>query len=617
MQKHFILFIALLISCSSITQVNLDSLWGVWNDHTQPNTTRLKAINKIAWDGYLFSQPDSAFYFAQLVYDFAVFVNNEKWIAAALNTQGVSYAIRGNYEEALIYYKKSLKIKEKIGNQKGIANSLNNIGDIYKKQGDYGEALMFYKKSLHIFKETGDKRGISNSLSNIGDIYYKQGDYDQALNYYKKSIKIKKDIEDKIGISNSLGNIGGIYKDLGNFQEALTYFTDALKISKDINALDLVDDHSKALYEIYKKTGNLKKALEMYELYKTTIDTLSKQDAKDAATELKYQYRYETKAKLDSVRIRLEKDEEIFKQQAKLKVKQNEQIILFGGLGLVILFSLFMINRFRVISKQKKIIELQKDEVELKNEKILDSIQYAKSLQEAILPPNKLVKKWLPHSFILYNPKDIVAGDFYWMEIKKDCVYFAAADCTGHGVRGAMVSVVCSNALSVAVLDEGKTKPSEILDRTKELIIERFGRSEQVINDGMDISLCALNYKTGMMQWAGANCPLWIIRSGSEELEVIKADRLSLGIHLRNIYFKNHEFKLNKGDSIYLFSDGYSDQFGGEKGEKYKSANFKHFLLSIQDKNMEIQHKLLSKEFDRWKGTFEQIDDVCVMGVRI
>ena len=267
-------------------------------------------------------------------------------------------------------------------------------------------------------------------------------------------------------------------------------------------------------------------------------------------------------------------------------------------------------ERTQELNEQKLLVEEQ-------NQEIKDSITYAKRIQEAILPPTKLVKEWLPQSFILYKPKDIVAGDFYWMESKKGWIYFAVADCTGHGVPGAMVSVVCSNALSVSVIDEGKIKPSEILNRTRELVIDRFGRSEQQIKDGMDISLCALNYKSGKMQWAGANNSLWIIRSGSKEIEAIRPDRQPIGSHLQENLFKNHELQLNSGDSVYLFSDGYPDQFGGEKGKKYKSANLKRFLLSIQDKDMEIQRKLLSEEFDSWKAGFEQVDDVCVMGVRV
>ena len=203
------------------------------------------------------------------------------------------------------------------------------------------------------------------------------------------------------------------------------------------------------------------------------------------------------------------------------------------------------------------------------------------------------------------------------METVKDCIYFAAADCTGHGVPGAMVSVVCSNALSKAVVEENKSTPAEILNRTRELVIEHLGRSDKQIKDGMDISLCAYHPSTGKVKWAGANNPLWIIRKGNKEIEVIKADSQPIGRYVTNEPFTSHEIQLDKGDSMYLFSDGYSDQFGGEQGKKYKTANFKRFLLTIQDKDMDTQRTLLSKEFNRWKRNFEQVDDVCVMGVRV
>ncbi len=203
------------------------------------------------------------------------------------------------------------------------------------------------------------------------------------------------------------------------------------------------------------------------------------------------------------------------------------------------------------------------------------------------------------------------------METHKGLIYFAAADCTGHGVPGAMVSVVCSNVLTKALIEESRTKPAEILNRARELVIERFGRSENEINDGMDISLCAYNQQTGQLQWAGANNPLWIIRAGSEVIEEVKADRQPIGRYSFKSPFKNHEIQLKSGDSLYIFSDGYTDQFGGVKGKKYKTSKFKHFLLSIADKEMDTQRNLLNEEFENWQGTFEQIDDVCVMGVKV
>ena len=203
------------------------------------------------------------------------------------------------------------------------------------------------------------------------------------------------------------------------------------------------------------------------------------------------------------------------------------------------------------------------------------------------------------------------------METHKGWIYFAAADCTGHGVPGAMVSVVCSNVLSKALIEESRTKPAEILNRARELVIERFGRSENEIKDGMDISLCAYNQQSGQLQWAGANNPLWIIRAGSEVIEEIKADRQPIGRFSFKTPFNNHEIQLNKGDSLYIFTDGFCDQFGGKKGKKYKVENFKSFLLSIQNRDMDNQCSMLNEEFEIWQGAFEQLDDVCLMGVKI
>ena len=203
------------------------------------------------------------------------------------------------------------------------------------------------------------------------------------------------------------------------------------------------------------------------------------------------------------------------------------------------------------------------------------------------------------------------------MESLNGWTYFAAADCTGHGVPGAMVSVVCSNALSKSVIEEKIAEPAAILNRARELVIERFVRSENEIKDGMDISLCAYHSATGKVKWAGANNPLWIIRNESKEIEVIKADSQPIGRYATNEPFTPHEIQLGKGDTMYLFTDGFSDQFGGEQGKKYKAAKFKRFLLSIQDKDMDVQQQTFTKEFELWKGNLEQIDDVCVMGVRV
>lgn len=269
------------------------------------------------------------------------------------------------------------------------------------------------------------------------------------------------------------------------------------------------------------------------------------------------------------------------------------------------------------IHKEKERINRLKEIVEHKHQEIIDSVNYAKRIQNAIQPSDKQFSSSLPNAFVLYKPKDIVAGDFYWMETFDDVVYYAAADCTGHGVPGAMVSVICVNGLNRAVREFGLREPGEILDKTRELVIREFEKSEEDVKDGMDISLCALNTKTNELMWAGANNPIWIVRSGAEEMEEIKADKQPIGKFELAKPFTTHRIQLNSGDTIYTFSDGYPDQFGGENGKKYKSGKFKRTLLEMSHKGIHDQRQLLDHEFETWRGDIEQIDDVCVIGVKV
>jgi len=247
---------------------------------------------------------------------------------------------------------------------------------------------------------------------------------------------------------------------------------------------------------------------------------------------------------------------------------------------------------------------------------IQDSITYAKRIQEAIMPSISAMDEALKNGFIMYEPKDIVAGDFFWMEPKDEIVYYAAADCTGHGVPGALVSVVCSNALTEALM-EGITDTGKLLDRTRDIVIERLAKSGEEVNDGMDISFCALNMKTKELKWSGANNPLWIIRKGAEELEEIQADKQPIGKYINPKIFTEHTLQLNEGDTIYTFTDGYQDQFGGPKGKKFKANRLKQILIDNQHLPLEDQHILLVTTFRDWRGDHEQVDDVCIIGVRV
>ena len=222
------------------------------------------------------------------------------------------------------------------------------------------------------------------------------------------------------------------------------------------------------------------------------------------------------------------------------------------------------------------------------------------------------IKSILTNSFIYYQPKDIVAGDFYWLKKMEQSILFAVADCTGHGVPGALMSVLCNNALNRASAETKAINTGKILDITRDIVISELN-SEENVKDGMDIALCCINKKT--LFYSGANNPLWIIRKETDTVQEFKADKLPIGRHDISFPYKTHEIPINKGDSIYIFSDGFADQFGGDRGKKYKTKQFKDFLVSIYKKEITIQQQLIQEEFNRWKGENEQIDDVCVMGI--
>jgi len=318
-------------------------------------------------------------------------------------------------------------------------------------------------------------------------------------------------------------------------------------------------------------------------------------------------------------------------QAKELEVKTQKQRLIYAGIGIssILTLAIFLFISFRKTKKANKLISNQKAEIENRNLEIRKSITYARRIQEAILPSYKLVRAFLKNSFILYKPKDIVAGDFYWFESKGDDVYFAAADCTGHGVPGAMVSVVCANVLNRTVNELKISDPAEILNKVRDLVVETFEKSDHEVNDGMDISFCKLNMKSRKLWYSGAHNPLYritklngeaderTIKNKTHMLLEYKGDKQPIGKFDFQRPFTQREIQLLEGDSIYIFSDGFPDQFGGPEGRKYMYKRFKNLLLSNHELNPEQQNQKLVEEFENWSGSEEQIDDVCIIGVKI
>jgi serine phosphatase RsbU (regulator of sigma subunit) len=244
-----------------------------------------------------------------------------------------------------------------------------------------------------------------------------------------------------------------------------------------------------------------------------------------------------------------------------------------------------------------------------------ESLGYASFLQNALIPGKDNLAKTFPHSFVYHSPKEIVSGDFCWLEQVGDLVFVAAADCTGHGVPGALMTVVCSTLLTKTVKELGITKPGEILDKVRELVIESFSYSDADIKDGMDISLAAINIKTLQIEWSGAHNPLLYFHEN--EMHELLGDRQPIGKHERYVPFITHTVQIHKGDTIYMFSDGYADQFGGKKGKKLMHKQLKQILTNLAKSEINIQKPLLAQVFEDWKGNLEQIDDVLVIGIKL
>ncbi len=535
-------------------------------------------------------------------------IGNKKGIADAFLNLGTIHDNQGNTDEAMDYYTRSLEMKKEIGDLDGTAICLNNLGYLFYNMGKHDKAIENFEESLAIYTKIGSKIGMALAYQQIG-FMYKKDDPQKTLTYYDKSLELRMEIGDKKGMVLTYLNFGRVYMSLNQLDKAEENTLKALELSKSLGFPFDIRNCAQALVDIYKKQKKGTKALEMFELYIHMRDSINNEETKKASLKQQVQYEFEKQKVLDDA----EHDKLIaIEQEAKKKQKVLTYASLIG-LVLVVAFLLFVFNRLKITRKQKLIIEESHIELAEKNKEILDSISYAKRIQSAILPTDEVVKEHLKESFILYQPKDIVAGDFYWIEHKDGETLFAAADCTGHGVPGAMVSVICNNALNRSVREHGLLIPGAILDKSREIVIQEFEKSHEEVKDGMDIALCSL--KGMSLQYAGANNPLWIIRNG--EILETKANKQPIGKFRAAEPFVTHEFELQSGDSIYLFSDGYVDQFGGEKGKKFKSNSFKALLLRIQDQSMEEQKQLLSETFAEWKGDLEQIDDVCVIGVRV
>ena len=551
----------------------------------------------------------------------------------------------GQYNKALSLtnnlYERSLEIND----TNGICNSLFDLGNIYYYNDLLDSAMSNYYRALYLRKAQNNKLHVFECYFNLSGTY-KSINIDSSLFYIEKAIELYPDklnsriqklnileYHNKIDfnvlneIDKNIVKVNKINKSIAvfyyikskylfqnkDFKKSFKYAEMSYDFFRKNNFPRQSLDCITLISDIFEKQKNYKSAFVFKKLEKKYSDSLSKISIRDEILNEFSKKEYSLMIYNDSIKHA----DEILIQQAQILAKEEQlNSETQKRNGLIIISLLILVSLGLVFIQLKKVRE-KNFIIEEKQQEITDSINYAKRLQQGILVPFDLVQSWLSESFILFKPKDIVSGDFYWIEKAGDKIYFAVADCTGHGIPGALVSIICSNALSKALYEDKITSPAKILDATREIVEKRFVRSSDNIKDGMDISLCCIDVKTKTVTWAGAMNPLWIIKKGSNKIEELKPDRQAIGFVEKPKLFTEHKVKLELNDLLYLFSDGYQDQFGGKNGKKYMKGKMKKFVLSIQDQDMQTQLSSFDKEFNTWKGSHEQIDDVCVMGVRI
>ncbi|MCK5028450.1 MAG: SpoIIE family protein phosphatase [Bacteroidales bacterium] len=556
--------------------------------------------------------------------------------------QGIPESIKTeltDYEKQIEKYRSENNIQQEL-------SLLNKAAFLCWNNQLYDRSIKHFKRVLELNEQSGNQNGVLLSTNYIGMIYDESEDYNSAMVYFNKALDISRKLNDRKNITSSLINISQTYQLLTNFEESNKFALEGAGLAKEANDLKLVRSFYSILANNYQNLGNSKKSIEYFDLFASIDKFLKKEEIKDIKEQSKTEInkaQQEKKQTQDELVIQTDKlkdtedslakveeltqeqkmqielqESQIREQTAQLKFERLVRKILFFGFVTIFIIAGILILLYRKITAQKNKIVEQRDVLDLQNKKINSSIHYAQNIQRAILPVKNQIKN-LFDSFIIYKPKDIVSGDFYWFTKLKDKAFLAAVDCTGHGVPGAFMSMIGNSSLNEIVLEKQVTEPSKILSLLNERIIESLRQDETENNDGMDVCFISIDLKSNEIAFSGAKRPLFIYNKKTAILDEIKGDRISIGgakNYKKGEAFNNHIIKAESGDILYLSSDGLTDQNNSDR-KRFGTSKLKEIIIENISEPMESQKEAIEKELNEFQKDEEQRDDITLIGIKI
>jgi len=570
-----------------------------------------KGINyaklNIAAGNFLQSKNDIAL--KHLTESFKWFENNrqEKGYVRALLLKGNIFESFGDYEKTLQLWLEAFKISVETGDIESEGESCSQLGLIYSRLCNFPKSLEYFNNGLKIREELGDENAVASSLNRIGMVLRQMKKYDESLEYYFRSLEIRKKNNQTAAIPWTLLGIANTYEEMQNYNESLSYYEQGMTGADKRCAMQCMLGAGR-VYSQLGDSEHAEKRLEQSLLMAEELKSLALIAEAHSALAAHYELFKKPDKALKSFKHHLKAKESFQSNEVQSKISNIE-----------------VAHAIERSEQEKEIYRLRHvelkaayDIIEEKNRDITASINYASRIQRAILPAADEITCFLKNSFILYIPRDIVSGDFYWCSEVNNKLIVTAGDCTGHGVPGALMSMLGISFLEEIVNNREITDSGKILNELRKEVqrsLHQKGSREEA-KDGMDISLCVIDKKSKTIQYSGAFNNLYMISNG--ELTEFQADRMPIGIFdLSDNDFTSQEIRYRSGDIIYMYSDGYADQFGGPNRKKFKYIALKELLLRIHKKPMKQQRDILEKEFIAWKGENPQTDDVIILGLKL